>query len=313
MMKEQGMRFDGRLRRSSRLVLAVLCGLLLTAGCSGASQGDDPAPSPRGVDGPLNILLVNDDGWDAAGITAVYDALREAGHHVTLVAPARNQSGASMSSSSTPLEVTQPEPGSPKYSVAGTPVDAVNVGLFGLLRGKKPDVVVSGPNHGANVGANVNYSGTVGAAVAASEAGIPAFAVSADVDAAGVADFTTAATVTVRLVEKFARADFQGVGRRALINVNVPFRTAELDKPRGVVVVDAAAGGPRKVVYRNTGDGFWAPEFAYDPRVGPSSDDAERLASGYVTVTALSTARQTLPSSQGGVRDLVRSADLLDD
>lgn len=306
------LRFDGRLKRASRLGLAALCGVLLMSGCSGSPGGGEPGPGQRPDAGPLNVLLVNDDGWDAEGITTVFDALRVAGHDVTLVAPSKNQSGASMSTSSGPLEVTQPEPGSPKYSVRGTPVDAVNVGLFGLLRGKKPDVVVSGVNHGANVGANVNYSGTVGAATAASETDVPAFAVSADVDGAGVADFEDAAAVTVRLVEELVRADSKGVGRGAVINVNIPFRTPERDRPRGVVVADVADGSPRTVDYRDAQDGVWVPEFAYDPRVGSPSDDAARLADGYVTVTALS-ARQTLDPAQEILSDLVKRSDLLDD
>lgn len=306
---------NSRRARSSRLAIAVAAIVLMVglAGCSGSSDGPESRPTADAVKGPLSILLVNDDGWDADGITAAYDALRAAGHDVTLVAPSKNQSGSSMSTSSGSLEVTQPEPGSPKYSVVGTPVDAVNVGLFGLLRGREPDVVVSGPNHGANVGANVNYSGTVGAATAAAEAGVPAIAVSADVDGAGVADFEDAAAVTVRLVEEFARSGFEGVGRRAVINVNVPFQTPEHDKPRGVVVVDAAGAAPRTVMYRDTDDGFWVPEFAYDPRAGSVSADAERLADGYVTVTALSATRRARESSQRIVRDLVQKTDLLDD
>lgn len=289
-----------------RLVCLVVATLVL-AGCSGSDSKDVPEP----VDGPLSILLVNDDGWDAPGITAVYDALRAAGHDVTLVAPLENQSGRSMATNVDALAVTRPEPGSPKYAVDGTPVDALNVGLFGVLDDKRPDVVVSGINLGANVGANVNYSGTFGAATAAAEAGVPAFAVSADVDADGVADFDDATQVTVRLVEAYARRGFDGMGRRGVINVNVPFEVAGRDRPRGVVAAPLADGGPRSVVYRDTGGDTWTPEFAYDPRVGGRAADAERLADGYVTVTALSVARQTYRSEEDVLTDLVDGADLL--
>ena len=236
-------------RRPTRLTvrfLAAVAGatLVLTA-CSGSGPDDRPDP----VKGPLSILLVNDDGWDAPGITAVYDALREDGHDVTMVAPLENQSGRSMATGIEALAVTEPEPGSPKYAVDGTPVDAVNVGLFGVLKGKRPDLVVSGVNLGANVAANTNYSGTVGAASAASEAGFPALAVSADTGTGGEADFDDAADTVVSMVDALAEEGFDGLGLAGFLNVNVPAATASRDEPRGVRSVPLGVGGPRTVTY----------------------------------------------------------------
>ncbi|MCL3817729.1 5'/3'-nucleotidase SurE [Aeromicrobium wangtongii] len=247
--------------------------------------------------GPLSILLVNDDGWDAPGITAAYDALTAAGHEVTMVAPAANQSGRSMASGVESLTVTQPDPGQPKYAVDGTPVDSLNVGLFGVLANDRPDLVVSGINLGANVAANTNYSGTVGAASAAAEAGVPAVAVSADTDTDGRADFADASRTVVELVDSLAADGFDGLGRAGFLNVNVPAETATRKAPRGIRVARLAAGGPRTVRYEQSGPTTWTPQFTYDPRVGSPSADAEELADGWTTVTWL-TASRVFPNSR---------------
>jgi 5'-nucleotidase len=258
---------------------------LVLSACSGSGPDDRPEPVKK----PLSILLVNDDGWNAPGITAVYDALREDGHDVTMVAPLENQSGASMSS--------KPEPGSPKYAVDGTPVDAVNVGLFGVLKGKRPDLVVSGANLGANVAANTNYSGTVGAASAASEAGFPALAVSADTGAGGEADFDDAADTVVSMVDALAEQGFEGLGLAGFLNVNVPAETDSRDAPRGVRSTPLGVGGPRTVSYEQSGPSTWTPVFEYDERVGAADADAQQLADGWTTVTWLTSAR-TFPASR---------------
>ncbi|MET0931155.1 MAG: 5'/3'-nucleotidase SurE [Aeromicrobium sp.] len=288
-------------RPSAPFLAALAMVMLVVAACSGSDSDERPAP----VDGPLSILLVNDDGWDAPGITALYDALRTDGHDMTLVAPLENQSGRSMSTSVTALEVTQPESGSPKYAVAGTPVDALNTGLFGVLADDPPDLVVSGTNLGANVAANTNYSGTVGAASAASEAGFPAIAVSADADADGGADFDDATRTVVELVDAVARDGFDGLGSEGFLNVNVPAETASRSEPRGIKAVPLADGGPRTVQYERTGPTTWTPTFEYDPRVGRASADAEQLADGWTTVTWLTTARTPPAGAQDRLDRLV--------
>lgn len=300
-----------RARRPSRAVRAsalVAATVLMLAGCSGdGSDGQDVRPDP--VDAPLSILLVNDDGWDAPGITAVYERLRSEGHDVTLVGPAENQSGRSMATGTAALSVTQPETGQPKYAVDGTPVDALNVGLFGVLADDPPDLVVSGVNRGANVAANTNYSGTVGAASAASEAGYPALAVSADTDPDGEADFDDAARTVVDMVDALAETGFDGLGRSGFLNVNVPAETDTRSKPRGVRAVPLATGGPRTVTYTQTAPTTWTPTFVYDARVGRPSADAEQLADGWTTVTWLTTARVSAASTS---RQLDRLMDRLD-
>ncbi|MFC7323386.1 5'/3'-nucleotidase SurE [Halorubrum rutilum] len=123
----------------------------------------------------LEILLTNDDGIDAVGIRALSDALSRE-HDVTVVAPKRNQSGVGGARSwwETTVEYAETDAG---YAVEGTPADCVAVAEVAL--GLDPDVVVSGCNHGPNIGAHIlGQSGTVGAAMEAAFLGTPAVAVS---------------------------------------------------------------------------------------------------------------------------------------
>ncbi len=122
------------------------------------------------------ILVSNDDGVRSEGITALSDALKELGT-VYVVAPDRERSAASHSLSLThPLRVEKVSPR--VYSVDGTPTDCVNLGVNGILRGKKIDLLVSGINKGANLGDDITYSGTVSAAMEGTLQGIPSIAVS---------------------------------------------------------------------------------------------------------------------------------------
>src|SRR5213082_1387649 len=108
-----------------------------------------------------NILLTNDDGYQAEGLRAVADELADFAT-VHIVAPSREQSGTAQS-----LTLRQPivsnRIGEREWAIDGTPADCVIVALHKLLP-EKPDIVISGINHGANLGENVYYSGTVGAA-----------------------------------------------------------------------------------------------------------------------------------------------------
>jgi 5'-nucleotidase len=128
------------------------------------------------VDSPrLRVLLSNDDGVHAAGLRALAAAFE--GDEVWVCAPDREQSASSHAISlHRPLRLHAVAPG--WHAVDGTPTDAVYVGLNHLLRGRWPDVVVSGINHGPNLGNDVHYSGTVAAAMEGALLGVPAVAVS---------------------------------------------------------------------------------------------------------------------------------------
>ena len=123
----------------------------------------------------MNILISNDDGVHAPGLEALYSELKELGK-VTVVAPDRNLSGASSSLTlSNPLRLQQHTNGF--YSVNGTPTDCVHLAINQLLE-TPPDIVVAGVNHGANLGDDTFYSGTVSAAAEGRHLGLPAIAMS---------------------------------------------------------------------------------------------------------------------------------------
>jgi len=123
----------------------------------------------------MKILVSNDDGYLAAGLACLAGALAPFGA-VTVVAPDRNRSGASNSLTlDLPLRATLSENGF--YRVDGTPTDCVHLAITGLLEAE-PDIVVSGINHGPNLGDDVFYSGTVAAAMEGRFLGFPAIAVS---------------------------------------------------------------------------------------------------------------------------------------
>jgi 5'-nucleotidase len=131
----------------------------------------------------MRIILTNDDGIDAAGLLAARKALEEIGEVLT-VAPDRNRSGVGRSITfGTPLHVEEREmaDGVIGYACTGTPVDCVRLVALGLMD-FAPDIVVSGINHGENLGDDITYSGTVAAAFEGIVVGVPGIAVSLAVE-----------------------------------------------------------------------------------------------------------------------------------
>lgn len=164
----------------------------------------------------MNILISNDDGYQAPGIVALYEALKDLGR-VEVVAPEQNNSAKSNALTlHSPLYVHQAANGF-RY-LNGTPADCVHVALTGLLD-FRPDVVVSGINNGANMGDDTIYSGTVGAAMEGYLMGIPALAFS-QVDK-GWKHLDAAAEVARDLVQSLMARQTLGASPW-LLNVNVP-------------------------------------------------------------------------------------------
>src|SRR5512138_1704966 len=162
----------------------------------------------------MKILVSNDDGYFAPGITLLAEALRQLGD-VTVVAPERDRSGASNSLTlDRPLVVRRAANG--YYSVNGTPTDCVHIAVTGLLD-FTPDIIVSGVNLGANMGDDTIYSGTVAAAVEGYLLGIPSLAIS--LTSKQGRHFDSAIGVALEMVERLARLPF---GEPLLLNVNVP-------------------------------------------------------------------------------------------
>ena len=159
-------------------------------------------------------MLSNDDGYFAPGLAALAEAL--APHaDVTVVAPERDRSGSSNSLTlDRPLTLRQSHNGF--YYVNGTPTDCVHLAVTGMLEAL-PDMIVSGINHGANMGDDTIYSGTVAAATEGFLLGIPSIAIS--LASVGDGYYSTAARVAVELMQRFRRSPLTDA---VLLNVNVP-------------------------------------------------------------------------------------------
>lgn len=158
----------------------------------------------------MHILLSNDDGIDAEGLITLARVLGEV-HRITVVAPNKNQSGQSHAITvHHDLSINEIKPD--WYSCSGTPTDCTHLALNHILKNDMPDRLVSGINHGANLGDDTLYSGTVGAALEARSHGVPAIAIS--LVGFTPMHFETAARVALQALEKPMPTP--------LVNINVP-------------------------------------------------------------------------------------------
>ncbi len=178
----------------------------------------------------MRVLLTNDDGIEAEGLQALRRALRELpGIELAVIAPDGNRSATARSiTTRRPLWVEEVDFGDGSYGYAtdGTPVDCVRFAKLGLIEGFEADVVVSGINHGSNLGDDITYSGTVAAAFEGLVLGLPAIAVSQQSQAREMDfrlgsqfDFTTAAQFTARVVQELHEVPLPA---GTLLNINVP-------------------------------------------------------------------------------------------
>ncbi len=163
----------------------------------------------------IKILISNDDGINSEGLHALNEALRTLGE-VFIVAPDRNQSAASHALSLyRPLRIE--EIAENIYSIDGTPTDCINLAVNGILKDKKPDLIVSGINKGENLGDDITYSGTVSAAMEGTLLGIPSIAISL----ASRDDFCfDAASYYAFMLAKYVLRI--GLLEGTLLNINVP-------------------------------------------------------------------------------------------
>ncbi|MEY2700674.1 MAG: acid phosphatase SurE [Pseudomonadota bacterium] len=228
----------------------------------------------------MHILLSNDDGYAAEGLKALAEALAPLAR-LTIVAPERNRSGASNSLTlDLPLRVSRTEGGI--YKVDGTPTDCVHLAVTGLLE-QEPDMVVAGINHGANLGDDVIYSGTVAAATEGRFLGLPAMAISLvsfqplHLGTAG----RVAATLVQRLREHPLPAD-------TLLNVNVP--DLPWDELRGFRSTRLGARHRAEPVVREKDprgrDIYWVGCAGAESDAGPGTD-FHAIREGCVSVTPL--------------------------
>ena len=264
------------------------------------SQGDSERARPprrRFYPGrlPMKVLLTNDDGIQATGLNAVRRALHELQDiELAVIAPDSNRSATARSiTTRQPLwvEEVEFEDGSVGHATDGTPVDCVRFAALGLLD-FQPELIVSGINHGANLGDDITYSGTVAAALEGIVLGLPAIAVSQQSprgeldfragDSWQVDHFAQAAAFVARLVEEI---DDVPMPERTLLNVNCPIsaargvRACRLGRRiyRDRLELDEEAEGRRR--YRIYGDD---PSYHHE-----DGTDFAAIADGFIAVTPL--------------------------
>lgn len=247
----------------------------------------------------MRIVITNDDGVDAAGIAALSDAAMRFGE-LLVIAPADSHSSCGHAfSRSERLTVRALDRAGRWFAVRGTPVDCVRLAVCGVL-GEKPDLLLSGINHGGNVGADVYPSGTVAAAREAAIHGIPAVAISQYVRADAPAEWSWAAARTGEVLGEIlsGRYDDRVRVREGLHwNVNLPARQDAGDAPRRVVVAHDTAPLALRFEEVNPDDGGRAFRNAarYQERAAPKGGDVEALFGGAIAITPL-----TLSMNAGG-------------
>jgi 5'/3'-nucleotidase SurE len=231
------------------------------------------------------ILLTNDDGYQAPGITALYDALIKANHDVILVAPATQQSGSSAGITSSGVALTQHS--ERIYSVTGKPADAVLVGLSEFFKEDPPDLVISGANFGQNSGRDAMISGTVGAAVMANSRGIPAIAISVEINFRELEQRFTSTLAAMPGAADFViglLAEDVNLEKNTILNINYPARQPE--DIQGVKATTLANYSLFAGSFRQNDEGKLLPNFNLNPPLGRGTDAFE-LSQGYITVTRL--------------------------
>lgn len=237
------------------------------------------------MDGQLSVLLTNDDGYDAPGITALYEGLSDIAT-VDIVAPTTNQSavGRTLSSEVNVREIDG------RYAVDGTPSDCIIVGIEGL--GLEPDIVVAGCNNGANLGSYVlGRSGTISAAIEATFFDIPSIAVSLYISEdewpreTDLDDYREAVKATRYLVGTGVVED---VFRDAnYLNVNVPTPShgptpMELTRPSPVYNMGIAVDGSSMRLY----DENWL-LMLDDATEDPAGTDRYAISQGRISISPL--------------------------
>ena len=240
----------------------------------------------------MRILLTNDDGIHAPGLAVLEEIARALSEDVTVCAPAEEQSGAGHSLS-LHLPVRLREHGEKRYSVTGTPTDAVNLALRKLFADGKPDLVISGVNAGENLGDDITYSGTISAAMEAALAHVPAIAMSQAMRSRGEArghGFAAAKFWAARVVAPLIDTHMgQWIPRRTLVNVNFPALPA--DEVRGIRVArqgfhDYSRGSLTEGIDPRGRRYYWFGLEDMEHTLDHGTD-LEAVADGYIAVTPL--------------------------
>jgi 5'-nucleotidase len=228
----------------------------------------------------ITILVTNDDGIAAEGLAALARALEGLGR-IVIVAPEQEQSASSHAITlDKPLRIK--EHGPSRFSVSGTPSDCVLLAVHGIIK-RKPDLIVSGINHGPNMGEDVTYSGTVAAAIEGHILGIDSMAVS--LTAWDGASFDGAASASRQLARELI--GMKG-GASRLWNVNVP--AVPLSAVKGIKVTKLGSRIYNDIIIKKKDprgkDYFWIGGAEPGWSAGESTDFAA-VSAGYISITPL--------------------------
>lgn len=234
------------------------------------------------------ILVTNDDGYQSFGIPALADALQAIGD-VTVVAPERDNSGVGHSISiRDPVRVAQARDRSvPTFRCSGTPADCVVIGAYDLCGGT-PSLVISGINRGANLGDDLNYSGTVAAAIEGILIGIPSMAVSLAASAPESAKDHHWETAALFAADVARDVIARGLPPLTLLNVNVPNVAA--GEVRGTRWTVQGRKPYHDRLDRRTdprgGTYYWV-WGSFDPSTVQEGTDLAAVRDGYVSITPI--------------------------
>ncbi len=226
----------------------------------------------------MKILISNDDGVSASGIKILNQHLAQIAQ-TTVIGPDRNCSGASNSLTlMNPLRAETLENGF--VSVNGTPTDCVHLGISQLFDGQ-PDLIVAGINHGANLGDDVLYSGTVAAATEGRHMGLPAIAVSL----VGDTHFDTAAIVVSKFIKRLQQ---HPLPNDQIININVP--DLPIEQLKGVKVTRLGNRHKAETMQKTTDpwdrDIYWYGKLGSELDCGEGTD-FHAIANGFASITPL--------------------------
>ena len=236
----------------------------------------------------VRILLTNDDGIHAPGFEVLEAVAARLSDVIWAVAPSEEQSGAGHS-----LTLTRPirlrRLGERRFSVNGTPTDAVMMALAHIMKDSLPDLILSGINRGANLAEDVTYSGTVSAAMEGALAGVPSIALSQAYSREGMGDtvpFAAAEAWAERVLRPLIDAPFPPGG---LVNVNFPALPPDAVKGVRVCSQGIRDYGRLRIVERTDPRGYRYYWFGLAPVVETPGHqtDLEVVADGYVAVTPL--------------------------
>ena len=246
-------------------------------------------PSPHNPHSSfVRILLTNDDGIHAPGIAVLESIAAKLTDDVWAVAPAEEQSGAGHSLTlSRPIRLRRH--GERKFSVSGTPTDAVMMALAHIMKDNPPDLILSGVNRGANLAEDVTYSGTVSAAMEGALAGVRSIALSQVYSKEGLGDevpFAAAEAWAERVLRPLMEAPFTA---GTLVNVNFPAIAPEAVKGIRVCRQGIRDYGRLRIVERTDPRGYRYYWFGLAPTIETPGHvtDLEVIADGYIAVTPL--------------------------